>query len=149
MKRLLVLLLVSSCSSKLFAQTDKVLPSVEASQALSALAIKDAAAGKYRAAFNRFRAYWPLPEVEIDQAISRIEQGMVKITNRFGKSLGFVFVSRQSSGDFLIRFIYAQKFQNGLVRWSFTYYRPDKHWVVLGVSFDDDYDSLLKKCPVD
>lgn len=144
MWRLLLLLVASSFSAKLLAQADKVLPSLAASLELSAEAMKDATAGQYRAAFNRFRAYWPLPEVEIDQAIERIEKGMTKITSRFGKSLGFAFAGRQTSGDFLVRYIYVQKFQNGLVRWSFTYYRPDKHWLVLGVSFDDDYESLLK-----
>lgn len=130
--------------STALAKTDKTLSSIDETKALSDAAMGDAVAGRYRAAFNRFRPYWPLSSKEIDSAVAKVETGMGNIQKRFGTPLGFSFIERKMTRDFIVRYIYVQKYQNALVRWSFTYYKPKSQWHVLGVSFDDDYEALLK-----
>ncbi len=142
--KIVVLILLSVVLTLSWSGPNKTLSSIASAKVLADKAMADAVKGNYRKAFSRFRPYWPLEKKEIDQVIIKIDGGMKLLQKRFGKSISYEFIERKNSKGFLMRYIYVQKFQNALVRWSFTYYKPGKHWHILGVSFDDNYEALLR-----
>ena len=90
------------------------------------------------------KPYWPLPEVELDNLIKKIEMQWPIIDKRFGQAVGSELVKEQNIGDSFIRYYYLHKFQKHSIYWKITFYKPENKWVVNGVSFKDNLDILYK-----
>ena len=125
------------------AQT-KSLDSLRQARTLSDTVMDDAMRGNYRHAFERFRPHWSLKPEELETAIKKIQEGIKLLNKRFGKPIGYQLMKTQKAQDFLVRYIYVMKYQRALVRWKFTYYKPQNHWIVLSVTFDDGYVEFLE-----
>jgi len=90
------------------------------------------------------KPHWPLPEVELDNLIKKIEMQWPVVDRRFGPSVGQEMVDKQKIGDSFLRYYYLHKFKNHAIYWKITFYKPEKTWVVNGVSFKDNLDILYK-----
>ena len=90
------------------------------------------------------KPYWPLPKVELDNLIKKIEQQWPIVDQRFGKAVGSELVRTDTIGDSFVRYYYLHKFKNHAIYWKITFYKPEKYWVVNGVSFKDNLDILYK-----
>jgi hypothetical protein len=71
-----------------------------------------------------------------------IEQRSVNRT-RFGKALGFKLISEEHVSDFLVRFTYVETRTNQLLRWQFTFFRPEGDWRLASFTWDDDIAALF------
>ncbi len=99
---------------------------------------------EYTTAFDALRAYWPIPENEVDQLESQtIKQFNVAI-DRFGAVMGYDFIKEQTINDFVIRKIYVIRFEKHMIRFLFTYYKSDKGWILNAFKWDDQYEELLE-----
>lgn len=90
------------------------------------------------------KPHWPLPEVELDNLIKTIEKQWPIVDQRFGQAVGQEMVNKQKIGDSFLRYYYLHKFKNHAIYWKITFYKPEKNWVVNGVSFKDNLDILYK-----
>ncbi|GAA0396450.1 hypothetical protein GCM10009133_01920 [Cocleimonas flava] len=90
------------------------------------------------------KPHWPLPKVELDNLIKTIEKQWPIVDQRFGQAVGLEMVSKEKIGDSFLRYYYLHKFNNHAIYWKITFYKPEKNWVVNGVSFKDNLDILYK-----
>ena len=90
------------------------------------------------------KTHWPLPKVELDNLISKIQGQWPIVDKRFGKAIGSELVREDKIGDSFIRYFYLHKFKNHAIYWKITFYKPEKHWMVNGVSFRDNLDILYQ-----
>ena len=52
-------------------------------------------------------------------------------------------VDERLVADSILRIAYIETFERHIIRWVFTFYRPEDRWVVNGVTWDDDIDALF------
>ena len=90
------------------------------------------------------KPHWPLPEVELDNLIKKIETQWPVVDQRFGQAVGQEMVSKQKIGDSFLRYYYLHKFKYHAIYWKITFYKPEDNWYVNGVSFKDNLDILYK-----
>jgi len=88
--------------------------------------------------------HWPLPKVELENLINKIELQWPIVDKRFGKGVGMELVHEERIGDSFVRYYYLHKFKNHAIYWELTFYKPEKHWRVNGVSYKDDLDILYR-----
>ena len=90
------------------------------------------------------KPHWPLPKVELDNLIKKIEKQWPIVDKRFGQAVGSELVHEQKIGDSFLRYYYLHKFKNHAIYWKITFYKPEANWVINGVSFKDNLDILYK-----
>jgi len=79
-----------------------------------------------------------IPVAEFEVALNQMRAQTPAMTIRFGKSIGFEFISQSSLGESLLRFVYIHRFETHAMRWSFIFYRTSKGWVLDTFKTDDD-----------
>jgi len=102
------------------------------------------AANKVSAGFDLLKPHWLLSEKEFTDMAAKTEQLLSQISTRFGAMLGMEFVTSQHAGKSLLRHIYMQKFAKHVLRWQFTFYKPQGQWFLSSVRFDEQIDMLFK-----
>lgn len=99
---------------------------------------------KYEEAFNIVKPYWPLPENEMSMLQMQTITQLNTIAPRFGKIIGYEFVSEKNINDFVLKLVYAQKHQKHIVIWTLVFYKPQDSWIVNAVLFNDNIYQLFK-----
>ena len=99
---------------------------------------------KFQDTFNSAKPFWPMPEVEIDGIVNRINQQWPLVKQRFGKSVGIEFIRKESIGQSFIRYYYLHKFDNHAIYWRIDFYKPRDEWKMNGVIFLDSLDVLYE-----
>ncbi len=140
MKKIIVLILVLIANIS-FAENMK---SAEETRNLADKMINKFVKKEFQQGLALAKAYWPLPEVEIDGLANQIKTQWPIVDQRFGKTTGQEFIKKEKIGDSFIRYYYLHKFQNHAIYWKFTFYKPSNKWVVNGVQFLDTLDVLYK-----
>lgn len=90
------------------------------------------------------KPHWPLPQVELDNLIKKIEKQWPIVDKRFGQAINYELAREQKIGDSFIRYYYLHKFKNHAIYWKITFYKSENEWVVNGVSFKDNLDILYQ-----
>ena len=98
---------------------------------------------KFVEGFGLFKASWPMAPVELDGLVNQINTQWPVVRQRFGTAVGIEFVKEETIGDSFLRYTYIHKFQNHAIKWVFLFYKPKDVWLVNGVSFDDQYQTLF------
>lgn len=100
---------------------------------------------KFQEAFNSAKPYWPIPPVEIDSIVNKINQQWPLVNQRFGKAIGTEFIRKETIGKSFVRYYYLHKFQNHAIYWRIGFYKPSKEWKINSVVFLDSLDILYEK----
>ena len=87
---------------------------------------------------------WHLPENELDQLESLTIKQFNSVSDRFGKTKGYEFITDLKINDFLLRKVYILKFERHMIRVLFTYYNSGEGWIINSFKWDDTIDTLLK-----
>jgi hypothetical protein len=95
-------------------------------------------------AFALLKPNFPLEASEIEGIQQDIKKKRVLMKDRFGASIGFVYLGQDALSDVFARFIYVEKFERHAIRWVFVIYKPHNQWIVNAVSFDDKLDQHYK-----
>lgn len=130
MRRILALVaaLTISFSSPLWGQGQPV-KSLDQAKELSESVLKAAAARDYLESQNKLRPYTPQSDEEFEAYAERVAGQLKALEERLGPPLGYGFIETVKVGDFISSFHYALKYQNGIVRWNFVFYRPGGDWL--------------------
>jgi len=107
------------------------------------LFLDDIIVEKYEGAFEIIKPYFPVPAQMFKDIMEKSSQQLPTVKNKLGNSLGYGLVKEQKVGGLFIRYIYVQKFELSILRWQFTFYKPDKEWIISGLTFDDKQDSVF------
>jgi hypothetical protein len=140
MKRieLIACLLLFACSAR---ASDLSTP--DDAKALADAAMRLIVSGKIDQAFDLLRPQWPVPSNEIDTVVLKTIQQRNLAEPRFGKTLGYTLTAEEKVKDFGIRYTFAEKRELHVLRWQFTFYKPDAVWKVNSVTWDDNIGALF------
>ncbi len=101
-------------------------------------------AGNYDAAFQALRPFFPVSDARFDKLSqeTRRQHGLAEL--QFGAPVGRVFLSAETVRDSLLRFRFLEKFEWDAMYWDFVFYRPEQGWMLHGVGFDDEVQTVFK-----
>ena len=128
---------VQPAHAQTIASTDEV-------RALTQRAMERVVAGNVDELFDMLSPYWPIPENEITGLRLQTLKQRNLVRQRFGANDGIARVDERLVADSILRITYIEKFERHIIRWVFTFYKPEDRWVVNGVNWDDDIDALFQ-----
>ena len=99
---------------------------------------------KFNDAFNSAKPYWPIPVVEIDGMVNKINLQWPIVKQRFGKPVGMEFIKKEGIGKSFLRYYYLHKFENHAIYWRIDFYRPHEEWKINSVEFLDTLGVLYE-----
>ncbi len=94
-------------------------------------------------AFNVMRPYTTLSDAEFKAALLASETQRDQFGARYGKSLGYEFVSQKKVGDSLVRVVYVEKTEKHAYPWLFHFYRTRNGWVLDSFLWNDQASQLF------
>ena len=99
---------------------------------------------EFQKAFDSAKPYWPLPVVEIDGIVNKINQQWPLVSQRFGKAIGKEFIRKEDIGKSFLRYYYLHKFEKHAIYSRVDFYRPQDEWKINSVVFLDSLDVLYE-----
>ncbi len=99
----------------------------------------------FASALNKAKPYWPVPAVEIDGMLNKINQQWPLVKQRFGKVTGKELVQTKRIGKSFIRYIYLHKFENHSIYWQIDFYKPRNEWKINQITFLDNLGTLYEE----
>ena len=97
-----------------------------------------------RQGIEKLRPHIVFPESELDVQISNLDMQMPIINQRFGKSIGYDFVEKETLGNSLVQYVYLQKFEKHVMVWRFIFYKPNDKWLFNTFYFNDQVKPLFR-----
>ena len=94
-------------------------------------------------AFNVMKPYTTLPDAEFKAALLASETQRDQFGARYGKSIGYEFVSQKKLGDSLVRIVYLEKTEKHAYPWLFHFYRTRAGWVLDSFLWNDQASQLF------
>lgn len=98
----------------------------------------------FKNALNKAKPYWPIPAVEIDGMLNKINQQWPMVKQRFGSTTSMELVQTKRIGISFIRYIYLHKFENHAIYWQLDYYKPINEWKINQITFLDTLNTLYE-----
>jgi len=121
------------------------LESKDAARKLTDAVVGKIASGDLDGGFLLVKPHLIAPESEFNVMLEQAKLQLPMVQGRFGKSLGTEFIKERMIGKSLLQIIQIQKFEKHLIRWKFTFYRPEAKWVLNSFIYDDNISSLFEE----
>ena len=120
------------------------LESKDAAKKLTDQIMIKVASGDIEGGFLLMKPYLIIPESEFNVVVEQTKLQLPAIQGRFGKTLGYEFISEKVVGKSLLKIVQIQKFEKHIMRWNFIFYSPDGKWVLNTFNFDDNIRSRIQ-----
>ncbi|KXF81948.1 hypothetical protein [Enterovibrio coralii] len=144
MKGLITFVVLAMFSGASFAEIKvKTLPSYKAAKELSERIMQEVSKDNLEKGIRVMKPYMPISEAEFNAEIAQVAVQQPAINERFGKSIGYDFVSQQVLGDSLVQYAYLQKFERHVMVWRFIFYKPRDVWMLNTFDFNDQVKPLF------
>lgn len=127
------------------AAQETALSTEQDARALAEATLERVIAGEYQAAFDDLRPVWLFSPGELDTLLSTTVNQRATVAERFGESLDYAFVRRETLAGSLLRLTYVELTERHALRWVFQFYKPGDTWILNSVVWDDDVDALFGK----
>ncbi|EDP94281.1 hypothetical protein U8527_12785 [Kordia algicida OT-1] len=144
MKKLLIATFLLCASLQVNAQ-EKYMKNVAETEAVSKNVMQLFTKGDISESFDLITPYWPLPYNEIEALEEKTLKYVNIIEQRFGKSIGFLRVKRETIKDIAIRETYIIRHKFHAMRVIFTYYKSDEGWLINSFKWDDSFTDEFKE----
>jgi len=96
------------------------------------------ASGDLKGGFNLISdAYTVVPKAELEALTGQAMLQVPAMESRFGKSIGYEFLSESRAGKSVIKFVYLQKFEKHAIVWQFIFYNPKGQWIMNSFKYSD------------
>ena len=92
---------------------------------------------KFQLGIDMAKPYWPIEKIEADSLVNKIERQWPSILQGYGSFVGIEFLRSEYKGVFYERYFFLHKFKKGSIHWSFTFYKPEKEWILVALAYDD------------
>ena len=93
-------------------------------------------------AVSRAAAIKPGDDIEGSRIASTIHLQLIEAKHKFGEPLGWELVRENRVNETLRRYVYAFKYDSGVLCWEFVFYRPRDAWKLYTWSYGEKLDSL-------
>lgn len=60
----------------------------------------------------------------------------------FGKSIGYEFISEETFGTSIVRYVHVLKSEKGPTTLEFFFYKPENEWFLANIIFNDQFTFL-------
>lgn len=127
---ILILILASSAHADTFKSAQELRPFVDS-------VMKKAASGDIAAALNAMGPYTIIPEAEFQSAVLNSKAQRDQYGVRYGKSVGYEYISEEKAGESLIRLVYIEKTEKHALPWVFYFYKSPQGWVLNSFQWND------------
>ncbi|MDC0663699.1 hypothetical protein [Marinobacter sp. SS21] len=99
-------------------------------------------ANNIETAYQLLRPYLGVATAPYDQSARDAVDYFKRVTERVGQPLASSHVRTETIGNDFYRETWLQKFNTAAIAWSFTFYRPQDSWKLVGISHTTDIESL-------
>jgi hypothetical protein len=99
--------------------------------------MEKAGSGDIAGAFDAMEPYTIIPKQEFQSAALQSKAQRDQYGVRYGKSIGYEFISETSKGESLVQFVYIEKTENHALPWSFYFYKSPNGWVLNSFQWND------------
>jgi hypothetical protein len=141
MVRNLLVLLATACIPMItYADT---LKSEQDAKQLSEKVMAQAAKGDIASAFSVMKPYVVTHESEFQSIALQSKSQRDQFGVRYGKSIGYEFVSEKKAGDSVLRLIYVEKTAKHALPWIFFYYKTSSGWVLNSFAWNDQIQNAF------
>jgi len=125
----------------LLIQTDRasadVLPDEAALRALGDRVMAQVARGEHAKALDMLKPYALPPPDEFLETLKASQVSRGQHNARYGKSVGYAFVSQRKIADAVVRFVYMEKTERHALPWAFIFYKTPKGWMLSSFGWND------------
>ena len=79
-----------------------------------------------------------------ERSAEEAHQFFGQVYQQIGEPLSWAQVLEEYIDDHFLRLTFLQKFESAAFAWEMTFYRPDTHWRLVGISYTTDLDRLYR-----
>jgi hypothetical protein len=105
--------------------------------------MKQVAENNLKGAFKLMQPYVVISESELQSASLSSQTQREQYGTRYGKAVGYEFISEQKLGESLIGLVYIEKTEKHALPWSFCFYKTPKGWVLNTFNWNDKVTGLF------
>ena len=135
MTRIVLVVLLGTLTS--FSALADTLKSEQEARQLSEKVMAQAVKGDILVAFATMEPYVVIPESEFQSMALQSKSQREQFGARYGKSVGYEFISEKKAGESILRLIYIEKTEKHVLPWMFIYYETPGGWVLNDLSWND------------
>jgi len=84
----------------------------------------------FQSAYLKLKPYTMIPETEFDASLLQSTAQRDQYGARYGKTIGYEFISSQKAGESLIKLQYIEKREKNPLVWLFFFYKADAGWTL-------------------
>jgi hypothetical protein len=95
------------------------------------------------AAFAEMKPYVLVTEAEFESISLASKSQRDQFGTRYGKTVGFEFISSSKVGDSLVRTTYIEKTEKHAFPWTFYFYKTPTGWALNSFLWNDRYQQLF------
>jgi len=95
------------------------------------------------AAFEAMKRYVVIPESEFQSMSLASKSQRDQFGVRYGKTIGFEFISQSKVGESLVKLTYIEKTEKHALPWSFYFYKTPAGWALNSFSWSDRMPQLF------
>lgn len=118
--------------------------SEEETRAFSDAFVEQLVAEHFQQGFDAAKPHWPIPVVEIDSIVNKVNQQWPIVRQRFGDPIGKEFICEKRIGTSFLQYYYLHKFEKHAIYWRIDFYKPIDEWKINSVAFLDDLGPLYE-----
>jgi hypothetical protein len=135
---LLVLVLASSS-----ARADTLKSEQDVKQ-LSERIMTLAGKGDFVGAFSAMKPYVIVPDSEFESIVLQSKSQRDQFAGRYGKSIGYEFISETKAGASILKHIYIEKTAKHALPWMLIYYKTPNGWVLNSFAWNDQIQNVFR-----
>lgn len=127
---LFLLLRAGAVSAEVFA--DEV-----ALRAFGDKVMQQVAKGEHAKALDMLKPYSLQPADEFKSTAEASQASRAQHALRYGKPVGYAFVSQKKVADSVLRLLYMEKTEKHALPWAFIFYKTPKGWMLSSFGWND------------
>lgn len=140
-RKLIFCCLFALLSISAFADT---LKSEQEAKQLAEKVMHQAAKGDIAGAFSAMKPYVVIPETEFQSLALQSKSQRDQFGARYGKSIGYEFISERKAGNSILRLIYVEKTAKHALPWMFLFYKTPTGWVLNSFAWNDQIQHVFE-----
>lgn len=127
-----------------FAQNAPPLKTDRDVQALCEQALAGIQAGAFVQGIAVLRPYaTSISTEDVDSLEKQLGEQAPTIRKNYGDAIGFLFISKETLANTVLKLVYLVKYERHIIRWTFIFYKPVDSWVLDYFNYDDSIEALF------
>ncbi|MDX2217473.1 MAG: hypothetical protein SF172_00420 [Burkholderiales bacterium] len=115
----------------------EVLADEAALRAFSDKVMQQVAKGEHAKALELLKPYSLQPAEEFKSTADASQASRAQHAQRYGKPVGYAFVSQRKVADSVLRLLYMEKTERHALPWAFIFYKTPKGWMLSSFGWND------------